>query len=193
MPVRKVYCEFPVMGSPSFTNDSYHPFLQSRGKSRRVYIPELTYPGVWLEGLAPEESHQVQTLLFMLESAIADTALSLTMFEAEAARPRRSGKDQWEADRAREATVSSNCEQQLPTGLSDIARWQALDSLREQIRIDAKRLKWASGEMPETYYGRLQLLHAKSFVYALDNLERTIASLAKVNGARQRWRSIGRS
>jgi hypothetical protein len=104
------------------------------------------------------------------------------MFEAEVARPRRSGKDQWEADRAREAAISSNYEQRLPTGLSDIARWQALDSLREQIRVEAKRLKWASGEMPETH-GRLQLLHAKSFVYALDNLERTIASLANVNDA----------
>jgi hypothetical protein len=50
-----------------------------------LYVFELTWPGTWLDDLPKQVAFEVETMLLLLESALADAAVSLELFEAEQA------------------------------------------------------------------------------------------------------------
>jgi hypothetical protein len=87
-----------------------------------VYVAELFYPGVWLAGLDDDARREAELLLLALPLYLADAALALTLFEAELAKPRESALDQWQEDRAREATVRVADPSALPAELTTLDR-----------------------------------------------------------------------
>jgi hypothetical protein len=142
---------------------------------------ELTQAGRWLDGISdPAASHELQSLLHLLESCITDAAISLALFEATSHVPFPSHDPaKWERERAQESEIRARLESELPTDLPMDERWKARSRIDEAARVEAKRARWEAGEMPSSYSHRLPFIHAKTFLYALDSLQKSLAILAK--------------
>jgi hypothetical protein len=150
-----------------------------------VYVFELTRPGTWLDNLPDEVSFDVDRVLDLLESTLADAALSLGLFEAEqAASTARHAqhRQEWEQNRAAEAALVAAYESELASHVLPEERWRLDEQTRERARIEAKRARWQSGQLPDAYAHRLPFVHARSCVYALDTIGKAIKSLARMPG-----------
>ena len=62
-------------------------------------------------------------------------------------------------------------------------RFKALDDVRDRASIEAKRQKWREGRTPDSYEHRLPFIHAKSCLYALDTLQKSLEVLAALSSA----------
>lgn len=103
---------------------------------------ELIYPGTWLQGLRDDVAREAQTLLYVVESHLADAAIGLAMFEEVRARP-FSRPDWNEASEQVRRLVERGMEveqhwQRQAEGkpLTPAERWEA----DERARFDAQRL-----------------------------------------------------
>jgi hypothetical protein len=150
-----------------------------------LYVFELTWPGTWLDDLPDQVAFDVDKMLVLLESALADAAVSLGLFEAEqaaaAARHARR-REEWERKRATEAALVADFERQLAPDLPVEERWRLDEQTRERAHVEAKRARWQSGELPDTYAHRLPFLYAKACLYALDTIAKALRTLARMPG-----------
>jgi hypothetical protein len=150
-----------------------------------VVLFELTWPGTWLDDLPDRVAFEVEKMLGLLESALADAALSLGLFEAEqAADDARHARhrEEWEHKRAAEAALVVHFEGQLAPDLPPEERWRLGEQVRERAHVAAKRSRWQSGRLPDAYAHRLPFLYAKSCLYALDTIAKALRTLARMPG-----------
>lgn len=150
-----------------------------------MYVFELVQPGAWLQGFDDTRSRSdVESLLRLLTGCVEDAAIALTMFEQSHGErmPSAGLITSWEADRERERVIEERLLAALPPDLPVEERCRATDDLREAARREAKRQKWREGAIPDTYGRRIPFLHAKTFLYALDSLQKALAQLAVIPG-----------
>jgi hypothetical protein len=100
------------------------------------------------------------------------------MFDTERAKPRQHKHDRenWERDRRRRQEIEEAIRARLGIDRYSMDRW---DQVRNLVDVEFKREQWAAGRLPSSYEHRVIFLHARSFLYALDRLERCLAALAK--------------
>lgn len=149
-----------------------------------MHVYELTVPGTWLTGLAEDDRRDAESLLRLMTSSIEDAALALTLFDSTKALGATDGDAtmaQWEQERSEEAAVRRELEQGLPADLTPEARFHAERELYDLARLEAKRRRWAAGQLPDSYKHRMPFLHAKSFVYAMDMIERSLSQLMRLS------------
>ncbi|MFF2029517.1 hypothetical protein [Arthrobacter sp. NPDC058192] len=154
-----------------------------------MHVFELTKPGGWLEGIDDErEMQDINALLDLLSDCLIDAAVSLSLFqEASANDYAQPGFDQEkrEQERQQEYLILKRMESDLMSRLraehgeeeAYKAYGEAYGSLVDQSHIEAKRLRWQAGEVPKSYTGRLPFLHAKSCLYALDTMHKSLKTL----------------
>lgn len=148
-----------------------------------MYVFELVQPGCWLEGLDDDLKRDVESLLRLLTNCVEDAAISLSLFDEcrqSMLEVRGDRMTAWEEARERERLVEARLEQDLPPDLDFQDRMAALDEIRQVARLEAKRQRWQEGHPPDGYQHRLPFLHAKSFVYGLDTLQKSLERLAKM-------------
>ena len=140
----------------------------------------LRYPGSHLDGLVPNQAHQVQSLLYVLESHIGDAAIGLALFlESRVRRPPQRdpiAEAPWEARRRQ---LEHQAEGALPGNLSAQDRWIAHARIRDEVaqRLTLERAE--AGQLPRSYAHRLPFIHAHTVVYALDGVGKTLGVLAR--------------
>ena len=146
-----------------------------------MYIVELTYPGTWLDYPDRNWCWNLEGQIRSLESTLTDAALALAMFDAERAKPRqrRHDRESWERDGRRRQEIQESVRARLGVDRYSMDRW---DEVRNLAEVEFKREQWAAGRMPNSYEHRLIFLHARSFLYALDRLERCLGVLANEDG-----------
>lgn len=147
-----------------------------------IYVFELVKPGVWLEGIDDEAvKRDVESLVRLLESTLTDAATSLIMFEESCSMlPQSLDRAEWIADRNAEAEIARRYEAELPPDLPLDARFAALDAVRDRAEVEARRARWASGRLPDSYTRRMPFIHAKSCLYALDTMGKALRQLAEL-------------
>jgi hypothetical protein len=154
-----------------------------------LYVFELTWPGTRLEDLPDQVASDVEKMLYLLESALADAAVSLGLFEAEQAAAvarHAQHREGWEQKRAAQAALAAQFESQLAPDLPPEERWRLDEQTRERARIEAKRARWRGGQLPDAYAKhRLPFLHAKSCLYALDTIAKVIRTLGRCRACRR--------
>lgn len=146
-----------------------------------MHIVELTFPGVWLDHADREWAWRIETQLMMLEGPVADAALALSHFESSRGLPRSSapGREEWERDGKRRQEIEEAIRARLGVDRFNMDRF---DEIRDLAEVEHKREQWAAGRLPDAYVHRLPFLHARSFLLALDRLDRALAVLAKEHG-----------
>lgn len=157
-----------------------------------LFVAELIQPGTWLDGFEGEERRDVAMLLFWTTSCLSDAALSLSMFVASREQPpesealrRQALEDQEERRQIRnrvEGEIGSlpHCE--------DWSEW--LQEVEYRAEVEFNRARWARGKPPDEYLHRLPFVHARSFVTALDGVQKGLRGLAEIEPVSENLQDI---
>ena len=137
-----------------------------------MYIFELTKPGNWLESEDKDWSWKIEQLLSHLESAFYEANVALNLFmQQQNMQIEQQGfsKLQWDNEVQERRSIETRVREEL--GLSPFERHENLE-----LEVDArfKRGKWSSGELPRSHKHCLIFIYAKSFLYALDAIDKFI-------------------
>lgn len=146
-----------------------------------MLIFELTKPGSNLNLEDRELSWKFERLLSHLETAFYDANVSLNLFNAE--RDNRSGwgdqsPEQWQNDFQKRQVLEQQVRNEL--GLQPYERH---DEVRFEVDARLKKEKWRNGDIPLSHEQRFIFLHAKSFLNALDSIDKFIEVLSEEDGA----------
>ncbi|WP_162890637.1 hypothetical protein [Salinibacter ruber] len=145
-----------------------------------MFIVELTYPGTWLDYEDDEWSWEMRKLVQMLENPLTEACLALALFEQQRAKPRdKPDREQWEEDSNRRREIEKELEAELNVDPFDP---EARQELYSSVERELKREKWESGELPKQYSHRLIFMHAKSFLFAVDRIEKILGAIAEKDG-----------
>ncbi|HDU5223398.1 TPA: hypothetical protein RFU73_003986 [Klebsiella pneumoniae] len=146
-----------------------------------MYIYELVKPGASINHEDREVACKFYGLLGQLESAFYDANVSLNLFEFERdglARLNEHSPEQWEKDAQKRRELTQQVRQEL--GLS---MYEFSDELDFEVNARLKRGKWQHGEFPQSHRRRIIFLHAKSFLYALDTIDKFLKVISDESGA----------
>lgn len=145
-------------------------------------ILEITRPGSWLEGHAPNEEREISKYLGLLESAFFEANASLYLFGKEIQRdfPDISVED-W--DRNQEEIIEEE-RRLIGDDYDDLSSGQ-LTELTFQARANVKRKKWERGELPDSIISNYILIYAKSFLYSLDKFSLILSRMNSESWAPQ--------
>lgn len=150
-------------------------------------ILPLRLPGTWLEGdMSVEVRRDAEALFYLLESTLADVAISLTMFETTRAGFRRdmeSGPERQERQRSAEQSVRARYDNALCLEADPDMRWSMAMATNDQLRAEVQFARWEAGEVPQSYQLRIVFLYAKAFTFALDTIGKGLRTLAGLEGA----------
>lgn len=153
-------------------------------QNRIVY--ELVSPGSWIEGLPREQARPIETTLDMILEAFYEANAALWMFNDETwlfedageISP-ESAQEQWKAD--------MNRRRELFESLGDPSHLSAEERAQRDFEIELlmKKEKWAQGHLPDQILKKYAFLHARSFLYALDAVDKHMKVLRGLDGAPQ--------
>jgi hypothetical protein len=147
-----------------------------------MYICELVVPGTWLACSDQEARHNAQSLLYILRGSLSDAAICLSLFEATPVSSITSVEDsrrESDIQRAAHDEIVQELIGTLPLGSSSTDERNLLEVRRDEIQRNVRRRMWAQGVVPHSYRNRVRFIHAKSFLYALDTIQKTIEQLTK--------------
>ena len=143
-----------------------------------MYIAELSYPGTWLDRSDAKWSWRVANVLRDAESPLAETAIALTWFEVE---QQKSSETQARTEPETDATpfvqFMARLTEELGPGPYNAAEFLAMHL---RLELEAKREQWKRGVVPDSYQQRFVFMHAKTFLLALDRIDRLFDTLAKM-------------
>jgi hypothetical protein len=146
-------------------------------------------PGSFVAGFpTDEEAWTVGNLLRQAADGLAESALALEMFNqayaatASSMAADRSPVDEWRARRdaysaMREEVAVATPHPALPPGADAKARYEASRERDEQIELEVARRYWAQGHVPSEYQHRVPFMHARSFLFAMDNTAKALGVL----------------
>jgi hypothetical protein len=150
-----------------------------------VYIVELKYPGRVIEN--PDEQwcweiwRQIDSLVGSLRTPLPEAALALTWFEEQSLLRRKtflwvSHPIEWEKKQEIRAKVISELELDPLTRSGD-------EQIEFHTRIAVKRKVWKdNGLLPDYYHDQIIFVHAKTFLYSLDRIDRLLGVLKNTCG-----------
>jgi len=137
----------------------------------------LKYPGTWLDHNG-DDAHQVQGLLYQAESDLVLASLALMLFQQERGQ-RAAGFDQAEWTARSEKRMVLEKEVKTEWGLNEWD-YSRQDDVRNEVSIRLVKADAAEGKLPRAYQHQLPFLHAKSFLFALDGVRKTLLSLKRI-------------
>lgn len=145
-----------------------------------MYIAELTYPGTWLDYPDRQWSWEIQNLLRGAEAPLAEAAIALTWFEEERQKtPRGPEQNEWETDATRLRELEAKVTSELGVDLYDVAHGHAI---RLRAEVELHRERWNQGVTSDSYQHRFIFMHAKTFLLALDRIDKHFGVLARSPG-----------
>lgn len=148
-----------------------------------MYIFELVKPGVFLKCEDRAQASNFQWLLSCLEGAFFDANVSLNLFEAERNTDFShddSSFEQWQRDTQKKKELEMQIRSER--GLSPYTHY---DEVNFEVEILFKKEKWKNGEVPKTHQRRKIFLHAKSFLYSLDTIDKFLKVISEEQSAPQ--------
>ena len=137
-----------------------------------LYVVELTYPGEHLDYPDDQWTEARERQLGGFESPLAEAALALTWFEQSA--PARRAAPSTE-DRKAELQRWRDLEKKIAAELGVNARY---DQILLRVEIERKHERWQRGVLPKAYEFQVPFMHAKTFLYALDRIDKLLDVLA---------------
>ena len=148
-----------------------------------MYVFELVKPGMSINLDEGELAWKFHWLLDQLESAFYDANVSLNLFELERAKVSnldRFSREQWDKDSQKKQELTQLVRQELGLSLYEFS-----DELNLEVDARLKREKWQNGELPQVHLHRIIFLHAKSFLYALDTIDKFLKVISDESGSPQ--------
>lgn len=146
-----------------------------------MIIYEIEKPGTWLNQGNDEDNWNIQNLLGHLIDSFYEMNLSLNLFNDEKVRSKLTRdleRDSWDKDNE----LRREIHEEVKSNYSETDFLEKYDDINFQTEIKFKRKQWSTGKIPSTFSNSLIFIHARTFLYALDNFERLLAALTDENG-----------
>jgi len=142
-----------------------------------MYVVPITFPGTWLEFEPQDIGFQVESLLRNMTSGLAEAAISLGWFEAEQ-QSHHDPSAEWE----RSAAIRNEAESVVRA--RNGGDYFNRDWDRERAEADQVALQIAAtrGILPSGYRHQFAFIHARTFLYALDSIAKSLGVLSKTPG-----------
>ncbi|WP_312581131.1 hypothetical protein [Atlantibacter hermannii] len=153
-----------------------------------MIIFELTKPGNFLASTDWEWAHKIEILLSNIEQAFVEANVSLNLFITEYSKNIELAKPllkSWEEERKRRDDLENLIRQEM--GLN---QYDHNDALNFEVDARFKREQWGQGELPRSHSHALIFLYAKSFLYALDSIDRFLYVLSSEPGVPENLKII---
>lgn len=142
-------------------------------------IFEIVIPGTWLDYPDRDWTWRIGNLLQSLEKQFFEANAALNLFDqAQAVRFVRPKPE----ERERELDRHRELEEQVLAELSSTGSEPTWSDVRFEADIRFKREQWAAGKVPREFEHNLPLIHARSFLYALDGFDKFLGVLVKEEG-----------
>lgn len=142
-----------------------------------MLVFELTKPGSHLNYDDREVGWKFESLLGHLETAFYDANVSLNFFNAE-----RENSDafigQQQDDFQRRSIIEAQVLQEL-----GVQAYEDYEKVRAEVDARLRKEKYSKGVVPLSHRHRFVFLYAKSFLYALDTIDKFLKVLSEENGA----------
>lgn len=143
-----------------------------------MYILELIQPGDCLGYQDRDLAAKLENLLGHLESAFCDANIALNFFLLEFSNgPSKITSEQYRQELEERKIIHHQVCQEF--GDQTHANY---DKIRFEVDRRFKTEKWKNGELPKSHQHRIMFLHARSFLYALDNVEKFLKVISNFNG-----------
>lgn len=140
------------------------------------HIVELTYPGTWLKDTDRDWARDVELVLGQISSLVAEAALALSLFEqalmelAATHSQRQKGPTSGPRPNGLQEVIERG-EVDLSSGAAEL-RWIG------ETERETRRAAWRTGQLPDSYRHHLPFVYARSYLFAMDRLDRLVNALA---------------
>lgn len=149
-----------------------------------MLIFELIKPGVFIKHESREIAYKFEELLNYIEFAFYDANISLNLFEYEMnkrAQNRGLSNQEWRNDFQKRRNLEGVIRKEL-----DVQPHENHELVRFEVDIRLKKEYWQNGGIPLSHQHQLVFLHAKSFLYALDTIDKFLKVISQEVGAPQK-------
>lgn len=149
---------------------------------RNMLIYEIRYSGSRAVGLDDEAAHALTGLLMLMESGVAEAAVSLHFFEAAMNDPepfRVPNAEEWNRESESRRSAAAKLMAELPSAQTREERWNAEQRVHEEASQEVHREAWRRGEWPRSYKHAVPFVYAKAFLYSVDSVAQALGTLAK--------------
>lgn len=147
-----------------------------------MIIYEIEKPGTWIKDGNTIINSKILRLIDSLIESFYELNISLNLFNEEKIR----NKLYRENERiAREFDYKEKqiIEDEVKLNYTEKNLFEKYDEIHLKTEIIYKRRKWSSGQIPSAFSNPLVFIHARTFLFALDNFERLLAVLSNEEGA----------
>lgn len=140
-----------------------------------MYIFEITKPGTFLEHDDAQFRSELESLLNHIVVAFYDANVSLNLFNIERDRwLRYKPGEQWEKDFQKRRLLELQVRKEL--GLQP---YESIHEVEAEVDDRLKKEKWNSGEPPLSHQQRLIYIYARTFLSALDAIDRSLKVISE--------------
>lgn len=148
------------------------------------YIAELKYPGSFIAHQDENWAWSISKLIRAMDASLLDAVISLCLYEqAEKINAEIINTELSVSKRIEKGNQIENISQSLKKEqLVDNFDFYQNQLLSEQARIHFMKSEMEKGKFPEKYQRRLVFIHARSFLYSLDRIDKIFEALKKENG-----------
>jgi len=148
---------------------------------KQMLIFELTKPGSNISHEDLDLGWKLERLLSHLETAFYDANIALNLFNFEM--HNRSGNvgfdsQRWHDDLQRRRDLEVQIRQEL-----GLLPYERSDKVSFEVEARLKKEKWGNGEIPLSHQHQFIFLHAKSFLNALDTIDKFLKVISEENAA----------
>lgn len=154
----------------------------------QMFIFELVKPGSHIKLEDRELAWKFEGLLRHLETAFYDANISLNFFEHERnSRSNSAGfsQQQWANDFQKRQILEQQVRKEF-----GFQPYENQEEVRLEAEIRLKREKWAGGSIPLNHQHQFIFLHAKSFLYAMDTIDKFLKAISEEPGCPPKIREL---
>lgn len=148
-------------------------------------ILELEYPGTFIEMDNTDTAWDIKILMMMIEDEFTDANMSLLLFQSEQhnqmTRSRNSLEKLRNSDEL-DIQYFNKLMEEYHKALGDSKFYSLYSEILEQVNRQVKRKKWESGDLPSKFQHKIIFIYIKSFIQAIDYIEKLINVLSTING-----------
>lgn len=146
-----------------------------------MYILELVKPGDCLDYQDRDLAEKFECLLNHLESAFYDANIALNFFLLELS----NGTSKITSEQCRQEFEERKIiHEQVCQEYGELTHAN-YDKISFEVDRRFKIEKWKNGELPKSHQHRIKFMHARSFLYALDAIEKFLKVISKEEGRPQ--------
>ncbi|EFJ8791526.1 hypothetical protein AXA14_002712 [Escherichia coli] len=153
-----------------------------------MYVLDLVKPGTRLKSEDYNWSNDIERLLSHIEAAFYEANVALNLFVTQLTRDQeqktllRIHKDNNKRELREREYHDRKVVEELVRKELGLSAYDYSERLIFETDVKIKQEKWHRGEMPESHNHCLVFIYAKSFLYALDTIEKFIKVLSREAG-----------